>query len=369
MMSAKREQDILEFREENRLKLVAEIAKEAASILDLDQLLAETAKRIQERFGYFDVLIFLVDWERGELIRKAWAGSYRHRRSRDDRKPIGERGIVDWVARHGESVLSNDVRRDPRYLPFLPQTRSELCVPIKDGEKIIGGINVESDRPNAFTENDLLALEALGDQLAIAIRNARLHQELKEAAIEMITTLARVIEERDAYTEEHCEQVAELAIAVGHRFGLPLERLEQLRYAALLHDVGKVGFTDRILTKPGRLSEAEWAEIHKHPTWGQELIASISYLGRAAEIVGQHHERFDGRGYPQGLAGEEILLEARILAVVDAYSAMRSARPYRQALSEEEAVQELGENAGTQFDPQVVEVFFQLKRDCLSLSE
>ena len=354
-------------QEGDLLKLVAEIAKEAASILDLDQLLAETAERIQERFGYFDVLIFLIDRKRGELIRKAWAGSYRRGDSKKSRRPIGERGIVDWVARHGESVLANDVRRDPRYFPLFPQTRSELCVPIKDGEKIIGGINVESDRPNAFSENDLLALEALENQLAIVIRNARLHQELKDAAIEMITMLARVIEERDAYTAEHCEQVAELAIAVGRRFGLSPKRLEQLRYAALLHDVGKVGFTDGILTKPGKLTEAEWAEVHKHPTWGRELIASISYLKRAAEIVEQHHERFDGQGYPKGLQGEEILLEARILAVADAYSAMRSDRPYRKALSEEEARQELRENAGTQFDPQVVEVFLQLKRGSLPL--
>ena len=184
-------------------------------------------------------------------------------------------------------------------------------------------------------------------------------ESVKEA-IQATTMLAQTIELKDGYTEDHCERLAATALAIGKRLGLAEERLEQLRYGALLHDVGKLGITDNILGKLGRLTTSEWAEVRKHPTIGKEIVEKIKGLGLVAQIVEEHHERVDGKGYPKGLKGDEILLEARILAVVDAYDAMRSDRPYRQALSREEAIRELRENAGSQFDPLVVKVFLEI---------
>jgi len=181
-----------------------------------------------------------------------------------------------------------------------------------------------------------------------------------EEAIQATTMLAKTVELKDGYTEEHCERLAKIALAIGKRLGLTEERLEQLRYGALLHDVGKLGIADDILGKPGRLTPAEWAEVRKHPTIGKEIVEKIDSLELAARIVEEHHERLDGKGYPKGLKGDEILLEARILAVVDAYDTMRSDRPYRQALSREEAIRELRRNAGSQFDPLVVKVFLEI---------
>lgn len=179
-------------------------------------------------------------------------------------------------------------------------------------------------------------------------------------AIQATTMLAKTIELKDGYTEGHCERLAEIALAIVKQLGLTEERLEQLRYGALLHDVGKLRIADDILGKPGRLTPLEWAEMRKHPTIGKEIVEKIDSLGSVERIVEEHHERVDGKGYPKGLKGDEILLEARILAVVDAYDAMRSDRPYRQALSKEEAIRELRENAGSQFDPLVVKVFLEI---------
>ena len=181
-----------------------------------------------------------------------------------------------------------------------------------------------------------------------------------EEAIQATTMLAKTVELKDGHTEEHCERLAKIALAIGKRLALTEERLEQLRYGALLHDVGKLGIEDDILGKPGRLTLAEWAEVRKHPTIGKEIVEKINGLGLVARIVEEHHERVDGKGYPKGLKGDEILLEARIVAVADAYDAMRSDRPYRGALSREEAIKELKKNAGSQFDSLVVKAFLEV---------
>jgi len=169
--------------------------------------------------------------------------------------------------------------------------------------------------------------------------------------------LALSVEEKDEATKGHCSRIEQLALQTGERLGLNGEQLIALSYAAYLHDVGKVRVPDEILTKPGPLTEEEWKEMRKHPIHGAEMLREKEFLRDAAEIVRTHHERYDGTGYPRGLKGEEIPIEARIISVVDAYDAMTSDRPYRPAMSREEAIEELKKNAGTQFDPRVVKVF------------
>ncbi|MGQ9477921.1 MAG: ATP-binding protein, partial [Candidatus Bipolaricaulia bacterium] len=155
-------------------------AKRASAILDPERLLAEAAAEIQRSFNYYDVLIFSVDHERQELVRRAWAGHYSRRGPKDARLPLSERGLLSWVARHGQTALVNDVRSDPRYEAFFPETRSELCVPMKRDGVVIGGINVESTKLNAFDEADAIVLEALADQLVVALANAELYRSLEE---------------------------------------------------------------------------------------------------------------------------------------------------------------------------------------------
>ncbi|RME90185.1 MAG: GAF domain-containing protein, partial [Anaerolineae bacterium] len=170
-----------------QLSLVGEIARRAVASFDPDELLWETARAIHTAFGYHDVVIFLVDHERHQLIRKAWAGKYRREPVADLPKPIEEVGILDWVAVHGETVLLNDVHQDERYVPFWKETESELCVPIKDGDTVLGGINVESEVREAFDQSDVQALETLADNLVVALRNAHLYQETQRRLRELST--------------------------------------------------------------------------------------------------------------------------------------------------------------------------------------
>ncbi len=185
-------------------------------------------------------------------------------------------------------------------------------------------------------------------------------QKLEKATLETLQALNRTIEAKDEYTGEHIDRVQKLSVKLGKKLGLSESRLEQLRYASILHDIGKIGIPDSILGKPGNLTEEEWEEMRKHPEIGERIVGKVDQLKRAAEIVGQHQEKFDGSGYPRGLEREEITLEARIVAVADAWDAMRSDRPYREALPEKEALEELRENAGSQFDPEIVEILLEM---------
>ncbi|MFB6291184.1 MAG: PAS domain S-box protein [Candidatus Bipolaricaulia bacterium] len=185
-------------------------------------------------------------------------------------------------------------------------------------------------------------------------------EKLKQATLGTLQALNRTIEAKDEYTGEHIDRVQRLSVKVGKKVGLSEERLEQLRYASILHDIGKIGVSDSILGKPGELSEDEWKEMEKHPEIGERIVGQVDKLKYAAKIIGQHQEEYDGSGYPKGLEGEEIKLEARIVAVADAWDAMRTDRPYSEALPKEEALQELRKNAGSQFDPEVVEILLEL---------
>lgn len=175
--------------------------------------------------------------------------------------------------------------------------------------------------------------------------------------IQDIMALARSVEEKDRQTEGHCHRLERLAIRTGERLGLSGQRLVDLSYAAYLHDVGKIRVPDCILGKPGPLTDGEWVEMRRHTEYGGDMLVEKGFLRSAASIVAAHHENFDGTGYPRGLRGEEIPIEARIIAVVDAYDAMTSERPYQVAGGRSKAVQELRLNAGTQFDPRVVRAF------------
>jgi len=231
-----------------------------------------------------------------------------------------------------------------------------LCVALRNsGGRIVGVLVARASGLSA--RQDLPWLERLARPVAMAVENARLHGELKKGFIETAEALAEAIEKKDRCTGGHAKRVAHFAVRIGRELGLAAGGLERLRLSALLHDVGKIGIEDQILKKGAGLEAPEWSVMRTHPELGYQILRRISGMGDVVDGMRFHHERWDGRGYPLGLAGEEIPRVARIIAVADAYDAMISTRPYRQGIASECAAREIRAGSGTQFDPEVVAAF------------
>jgi putative nucleotidyltransferase with HDIG domain len=185
-------------------------------------------------------------------------------------------------------------------------------------------------------------------------------REIARARHEISLAIVGALDLRDTETEGHSLRVQGLSLAIARALGCTEEEMEIIGLGALLHDIGKIGVSDQVLRKPGPLTDEEWEEIRRHPELGYRFLRRLTIAGAVADIVRAHHERWDGRGYPLGLAGEEIPLGARIFAVADAFDAMTSNRPYRRARTRDEAIAEIVRCSGTQFDPRVVEAFLQV---------
>jgi putative nucleotidyltransferase with HDIG domain len=239
-----------------------------------------------------------------------------------------------------------------------------LGVPLIAKGDLVGVLEVCQRSRKEISQEWLDFLEALADQAAIAIDRLNLFNDLNRTNLELIQAYdatiegwARAIELRDVVTEGHSRRVEEMTVKLAARMGVNEKALAHIRRGALLHDIGKMAIPDSILLKEGKLNEEEWGLMKKHPVYAYEMLSRIDFLRPALSIPYAHHEWWDGSGYPRGLSGEEIPLEARIFAVVDVWDALQSDRPYRKAWSEEKTLSYLREQAGTQFDPQVVEIF------------
>jgi putative nucleotidyltransferase with HDIG domain len=189
----------------------------------------------------------------------------------------------------------------------------------------------------------------------------KLYEDLRSTYMRTIKALAQAIDARDHYTHSHSENVAKYAVAIATEMGLSAKEVEVISEACELHDLGKIGIEDNILSKPFSLNTQEWELIKRHPTIGAQILEPLTFLGEVIDLVRQHHEHFDGSGYPEGRRGEDILMGARIIHLADAYESMRSARSYRKVpLKKEEAILEIKNNNGTQFDPKAVDAFLKI---------
>ena len=206
-----------------------------------------------------------------------------------------------------------------------------------------------------YTEAEGVSLKLVARQLARARERSRLYASLERTSTEAISALAAALESRDDTTGEHIRRTQALAGEAAGEIGLGPEGVQVVKYAAMLHDIGKIGIPDSILNKPGALTPEEWEAMRRHPETGASIVGRIAGFEGVVEAVLAHHERHDGRGYPVGLAGEEVPVAARLVSVIDAYDAMTNDRPYRKAMAHEEALAELERGAGTQFDPAAIE--------------
>jgi HD-GYP domain-containing protein (c-di-GMP phosphodiesterase class II) len=227
--------------------------------------------------------------------------------------------------------------------------------------KNFDGFLIVADRAQGeFDDDDLQTLLSVGDEAGVAVQNLQLQRELQNAYLSTVSVLADAVEAKDAYTQGHCELVSRYARLTAERLELPVYNRSIVCYAALLHDVGKIGVSDGVLNKPGTLTPEELELVRSHVRVGHGLLSHVTALDEVANVVLHHHEWWNGAGYPDGLVGENIPLASRIIGVVDAYCAMTTRRPYKEAWSDERAREELQRNAGTQFDPQVVEAFLHI---------
>ncbi len=292
----------------------------------------------------------------------------RVRRWIDDEAPQDASSVLDSLAmpRLFEEVACEEARvlgpdniewidDDDEGTPF-----SLLCMPLRGEEGVLGVVLVLRLAPRRpFRESKRKLLSVLTDRAAAALENSRLYEDLQQTFKQTIQALANILEDRDPYTRGHSERVSEYARLIARGMGLDDEEVERIADSALMHDIGKLGIRFEELNKADPLTESEYEMFKSHTTRGKWILEPIEFLHPLIPGVYHHHERWDGRGYPQGLDGEDTPLMARILAVADTYDAMTSHRAYRRALPHEVAMREIRDCAGTQFDPQVVEVFVQ----------
>ncbi len=244
----------------------------------------------------------------------------------------------------------------------LPEhMRSYIAVPLKIREKVFGVLTAaKQDGDNGFNEKSLYYLSFMAHNAAYAIENLALYENIYENLLSTLEAFVRAIEAKDSDTKEHSSRVTEIAITIAAAVGCSEEERDILFVAGRLHDIGKIGIRDEVLLKKGRLNRDEFNEIKAHPVIGADIIGQLGLWDREQQIIRHHHERYDGSGYPDGLKGDEIPLLARILSVADVYDAMASNRIYRAKIDEGSILEIIEGGVGTQFDPNIISVFFEL---------
>lgn len=273
-------------------------------------------------------------------------------------------GVIGWVAKEKKPQNVSRKQHDPRFDIEVKRGlahSSIICAPLVYQDKILGTISVQDkEKDREFTEDDLILLENLATQIAIAIENNRLNENIEKTYIETISALALAVEAKDPYNRGHSKRVNEYVTKLGREFSLDRETMRTLQDAALLHDIGKIGIKDEILLKPSSLTAEEKRQIQRHAIIGENILKPIHSLAKVAYLVRHHQEQVNGKGYPDGLTGEEMSLPLKILIVSDAYDAMTSDRPYRKAMTKQEAKKELEKYSGIYFAPKVAEIFIKI---------
>jgi PAS domain S-box-containing protein len=294
--------------------------------------------------------------------------------------PEGQ-GPTGVCIRRGEVQIMKDSETEATFLLWRKRAkkfgiRSSVSMPIQINGYGKGALVVCAAKPNAFEPLAIVVLQHLANQIEQGVHAVvqeirllaehesilKIQEQLTEALSAMVAPIILAMEMRDPYTTGHQTRVAEIAVAISREMGWPEMQVQGLRVAAQVHDLGKLSIPAEILTKPGQLTTGEWALIHEHPTTGYTILKDIPFAWPVAEIVRQHHERLDGSGYPQGLKADEILPEAKILAVADMVEAMTSFRPYRMPIKQSAVLQQIEKDAGKLLDTEVVRVCASLIR-------
>ena len=338
--------------------LLNRIARRTAATLDLEEVVEAAADELRGLLPFDGhSLVLSADGRVDRVI------SERGRRATPDGAHRGDLGedILDALRERRVVVL-----RLPEELPLPPDhpamagmramaARSRL----PSGAGILGALRPAEPADDAFADVDIQLLERVATQLSLAVKNAQLYEEIKQMHLGNLKALSSALNAKDYYTLGHAARVAAYTVMLGRRLGWEEDLLASIEEAAYLHDIGKISISDRVLLKPGRLNPQEWQQMRLHPVFSADIIRPL-FPAALVEGVRHHHEHYDGHGYPDGLAGDDIPLLARAMAVVDAYDAMSCRRPYKAALTYPECLAELQRCRGTQFEPVMVDAFLEV---------
>ncbi|MCG3198327.1 MAG: hypothetical protein GHCLOJNM_02825 [bacterium] len=335
-----------------RLELLYTLSLDIFGARNIDELLTVVMSRVTKAMKADRSTLFIVDQERRVIWSKVAQGT------EPFTVPMG-RGISGYVAQTGETLNIPDAYQDERFNPEVDRrtgykTNSILCMPVKDREGVvIAVIQAINKLDGIFSEQDEDFLRALSAQIQLAIENSTLYQDLKSLFESMMEAMASTIDARHPTTAGHTMRVRAYSLAIAAEMGYSEEDLEILNYAALLHDYGKIGVRESILTKPGRLTDEEYSEMKQHVVYTMDILNKIRFAPRFREIpdiAGHHHERVDGRGYPDGLTGDQMHPLSRVMAVADVFDALTSVRDYRSPLDPNEVLEMMKKDIGTHFD-------------------
>ncbi len=372
-----RSQRELSLREEIMAKFIPMLTNQRINLLELLDEILYQAKRV---VSYSSANIALLEGNDIHIIRRE---GYQKFGIEDfiskfvialDKFPLTEE-----LVKTKKPLVVPDTYKEPRWVVVKETNwiRSHITMPICLHENVLGLLMIDSDTPNKFSVEDIKRLQSLANTAAIALKVAQeyrkteqveeklkqSYKKLKKVLEGVVQAVALTVEIRDPYTAGHQRRVSQLSSAIAKEMNLTLDQIEEIHIAGVLHDIGKISVPTGILSKPGPLNGMEMSLLKAHPQAGYDILEKIDFPWSLAKIVLQHHERIDGSGYPAGLSGKEILLEARILGVADVVEAMSSHRPYRSALGVNKALEEISKNRGILYDPEVVDVCLKLFKE------
>ncbi|OQX96669.1 hypothetical protein B6I21_00340 [candidate division KSB1 bacterium 4572_119] len=353
--------------EHQRLTTLLNVTRNISKELELDNLLITIMDEVKRALKADRCTVFLVDEDKKELWSKVAHGE------KNIRFPV-HLGIAGHVVTTGDVLNIPDAYADPRFNPEIDKetgyhTRNMLTFPMRNRlNEIIGVFQVLNKYDNSFTKEDEGLLDVISTIASTQLENAQLYEEQKKTLESFVETLASTIDARDTLTAGHSKRIAEYSLEIAEIINLPQKRRELLRYAALLHDYGKIAIRGDVLYKKGSLTIEEYCKIQEHPAITKSILEKINFsrdFSELPEIAGAHHEKLNGTGYPEGLTEDEIPFEAKILSIVDVFDAMTSRRPYRDRMEFENVVNSIESNLGTHLDRDLFNAFKKIKLDRL----
>jgi putative nucleotidyltransferase with HDIG domain len=347
---------------EESISIIGRLSESISSTLNLNELGNDIIETVRKMFNVEICALLLLD-EATDTLEIIASTGIDSKIANEIHIKKGEE-ISGMVAKYNTIKLIDNFEKETplwnlKYDSFYK--KSLLSIPLSFKDNVLGVLNISSKKTGEpFSPTDVEIIKIIAVESAIALQNFKLLKELSKNYLNTIIALASAIDARDPYTYYHSSNVTKYSVRLAQEIKLSKKTIENIRYAGLLHDIGKIGIRDDILLKSGQLTDEEYTQIKKHPLKGEEIIKSLPFLGEVSPLVRHHHERFDGRGYPDGIKGEDIEIGARIMALADSFDAMTTKRPYREPLSLEKVKEELIKNKNTQFDPSLVDCFIKI---------